>query len=437
MTTETAAIAAPQPARLGWRLALSFAYFFFLLAAYYVVRPLREEMGVRFGPERLQWLFTATFVTMLALTPVYGALVARFRRRVFVPLVYLFFLACLLAFQVVVSREAGGAWLAPVFFVWVSVFNLFAVSVFWSFMADVWDSDQAKRLFGVIAAGGTCGGIAGPLLTRGAAELVGLSGLMLIAAGLLAIALLIVLALGPAARSREVGPVAAANDEPIGGGILAGVKLVIDRPELRPLALMMFIGVLIGSVIYLQQARAVQAAFSDPVERTAFFAGIDLWVNVITLIAQLGLTRWLFARLGTGRVLLIPPLLVACCFFALYFMPTVWVLAAVQILTRAGRFALTEPAMASLYTSLDREVRYKAKGFIDTAVYRFGDVSSAWMVSLLSTAGLTLAGFAALGSVIALGMSRIGFVAGTAHERRIANQQGRSSDTADPLRAAQ
>ncbi len=429
MTTKAAAITAAPPARLRWRLALSFAYFFFLLAAYYVVRPLREEMGVSFGPERLQWLFTATFVAMVALTPVYGALVARFRRRVFVPLVYLFFLVCLLVFQSIVASGSGGVWLAPVFFVWVSVFNLFAVSVFWSFMADVWDSDQAKRLFGVIAAGGTCGGIAGPLLTRGVAEMVGLSGLMLIAAALLAVALLIVLALGPVARAREVSALQLEQEQPIGGSILAGVRLVMERRELRPLALMMFIGVLIGSVIYLQQARAVQAAFSDPLERTAFFAGIDLWVNLITLVAQLGLTRWLFARLGTGRVLLIPPLLIAGCFLALYFMPTVWILAAVQIITRAGRFALTEPAMASLYTSLDREVRYKAKGFIDTAVYRFGDVSSAWMVSLLTSAGLTLAGFAALGSVIALGMSRIGYVAGTAHERRIAKQSKGGDDS--------
>jgi AAA family ATP:ADP antiporter len=202
--------------------------------------------------------------------------------------------------------------------------------------------------------------------------------------------------------------------------MLAGVRLVVQRRELWPLACMMFFGVLLGSVIYLQQARAVEAAFADSADRVAFFAGIDLWVNVITLVAQFGLTRWLFNRLGTGRVLLIPPLLVAICFAGLYLAPTVWVLAAVQILTRAGRFALTEPAMASLYTSLDREVRYKAKGFIDTVVYRFGDVSSAWMVSLLSSAGLTLAGFAVMGSVVALGMSRIGYGAGNAHERRIA-----------------
>lgn len=421
MTTSLPA-AAPASTRVrpALRLVLSFAYFFFLLAAYYVVRPLREEMGVRFGPERLQWLFTATFVTMLALTPVYGAIVARFRRRVFVPLIYICFLICLLFFQTVLARDAGGAWLAPVFFVWVSVFNLFAVSVFWSFMADVWDSDQAKKVFGVIAAGGSCGGIAGPLLTRSFAESAGLPGLMLIAAGLLAVALLVVLALAPAARSREAGQPQPADEQPIGGTILAGVKLVVQRRELWPLVGMMFFGVLIGSVIYLQQARAVEAAFASSAERTSFFAGIDLWVNIITLTAQFGLTRWLFTRLGTGRVLLIPPLLIMACFLALYFMPTVWVLALVQILTRAGRFALTEPAMASLYTSLDREVRYKAKGFIDTVVYRFGDVSSAWMVSLLSTAGLTLAGFAALGSVIALGLSRIGYAAGSAHERRIA-----------------
>lgn len=419
---------AMRHSRQGLRLVLSFAYFFFLLAAYYVVRPLREEMGVKFGPERLQWLFTATFIAMLLLTPVYGALVARFRRRVFVPVVYLFFLACLLGFRWIVVNDAGGSWLPPVFFVWVSVFNLFAVSVFWSYMADVWDPSQAKRVFGVIAAGGTAGGLTGPLLTRSTAELVGLPGLMAMAAGLLLVALLVVLALGPLARVRERGP--GPDDEaPIGGSILAGIRLVVQRRELWPLAAMMFFGVLVGSVIYLQQARAVEAAISDPLQRTRFFASIDLAVNLITLLAQLGLTRLLFGWLGTGRVLLIPPLLMIVGFSALYAFPTIWVLAGVQTLTRAGRFAITEPAMASLYTSLDREVRYKAKAFIDTAVYRFGDLTSAWMVALLSSVGMTLASFALLGTAIAAVISRVGFVAGSAHEVRI----GRSNSAPERL----
>ncbi|MEZ5441629.1 MAG: MFS transporter [Lysobacterales bacterium] len=411
---------AARPAGQALRLLLSFAYFFFLLAAYYVVRPLREEMGVKFGPERLQWLFTATFITMVALTPVYGAMVSRFRRRIFVPAVYLFFLACLLGFRWIVVRDLGGDWLPPVFYVWVSVFNLFAVSVFWSYMADIWDPSQAKKVFGVIAAGGTCGGVAGPLLTRSMAELIGLPGLMALAAGLLLAALAVVLALGPLATVRKRTGDNATDEAPIGGSMLAGIRLVVSRRELWPLALMMFCGVLVGSIIYLQQARAVEAAIADPIQRTRFFASIDLAVNLITLVAQLGLTRLLFSWLGTGRVLLIPPLLMVLCFSALYFFPVIGVLAVVQTITRAGRFALTEPAMASLYTSLDREVRYKAKAFIDTAVYRFGDLSSAWMVALLSSAGVALAGFALIGIGVATAISRVGFLAGSAHEARVA-----------------
>jgi len=404
------------------RLALSFCYFFALLASYYVLRPVREEMGVQFGPHRMQWLFTGTFVSMLLLVPVYGAIVAKFRRRVFVPAVYLVFILCLLGFRSVFAIEPRPAWLAPSFFIWVSVFNLYAVSVFWSFMADVWDPADAKRWFGVIAAGGTAGGLFGPLLTASLVSQVGLAGLMLVAACLLILALCCCLGLSASARQREQGvPLEVAP--PIGGTILAGVRLLRDRPELRPLALMMFLGVLMGSMIYFQQAKAVEAAFADSNERTTFFARIDFAVNFLTLVAQLFLTRLLLTKVRMGRVLMIPPLLACVSLAVLAVAPTVWVLSVVQIVTRAGRFAITEPAFANLYTSVDREARYKTKGFIDTAVYRFGDLTSAWMVTALSNVGVVLGGFAVLGTVISVALAKVGNIAGSGHEQRLAAQR--------------
>ncbi len=409
----------------GKRLLLSFCYFFALLAAYYVMRPVREEMVVQFGPERVHWLFTGTFICMLALVPVYGWIVSRFRRRVFVPAVYALFILCLIGFHSLFGISDRPAWLPPAFVIWVGVFNLYAVSVFWSFMADVWDPLDAKRWFGVIAAGGTAGGILGPLTTGLLVSKIGLSGLMLVAAGLLLVALACCLGLSATARGREQGRLVA-DVPPIGGTFLAGVRLLKDRAELRPLALMMFLGVLMGSMIYIQQVSAVKAAFADTAERTQFFASVDLAVNVLTLISQLLLTRLVLTRIRMGYVLMIPPLLACVCLGVLAVAPTVWVLAAVQIVTRAGRFVITEPAFANLYTSVDREARYKTKNFIDTAVYRFGDLSSAWMVAALTNVGVVLGGFAILGAGIALLAAKVGHVAGSGHERRLAARKAAS-----------
>ncbi|MCB1606347.1 MAG: MFS transporter [Xanthomonadales bacterium] len=409
---------APGRALSPARLVLSFCYFFSLLAAYYVLRPVREEMAVQFGPERAQWLFTGTFICMTLLVPVYGAIVSKFRRRVFVPAIYAVFIGCLLTLHSLFSQAQRPDWLAPAFVIWLSVFNLYAVSVFWSFMADVWDPADAKRWFGVIAGGGTVGGIVGPALTSLLVSKIALSGLMLVAAGLLLLALLCSLSLSGSAKRRENGrPLDDAP--PIGGTILAGIRLIRDRSELRPLVLMMFLGVLMGSMIYIQQLGAVKAAIADSHQRTAFFANIDLSVNFLTLLAQLFVTRLILTRISMDKVLMIPPLLACVSLAVLAMAPTVWVLTAIQILTRAGRFAITEPAFANLYTSVDREARYKTKSFIDTAVYRFGDLSSAWMVAGLTNLGMALGGFAALGSAISLLLTRVGFVAGRDHERRL------------------
>ncbi len=412
------------------QLLLSFLYFFSLLAAYYVLRPVREEMAVQFGPDRAHWLFTGTFVCMLLLVPVYGAIVSKFRRRIFIPAIYAVFVVCLLGLHSLFALAERPAWLPPAFVIWLSVFNLYAVSVFWSFMADVWEPGDAKRWFGVIAGGGTAGGIVGPTLTKLLVSKIALSGLMLVGAGLLVLALLCSLGLSGTAKRREHGrPLEDAP--PIGGTVLAGVRLIRDRAELRPLVLMMFLGVLMGSMIYLQQLAAVNAAFSDSHERTEFFASIDFSVNLLTLLAQLLITRQILTRIRMDKVLMIPPLLACASFVVLAVAPTVWVLTVIQVVTRAGRFAITEPAFANLYTSVDREVRYKTKNFIDTAVYRFGDLSSAWMVAGLTHLGVVLGGFAVLGSALSLCMTRVGFVAGRDHEHRLRDLSNQPSAERD------
>lgn len=373
----------------------SFCYFFALLCAYGLLRPLREEMGVRHGVDRLQWLFTATFVCMLTAQPIYGALVSRYPRRVFVPAVYLFFIACLGAFYVL-FRTNVAVWLAvPAFFVWVSVFNLFVVSVFWSFMADIYTAEQSRRLFGVIAAGGTCGALAGPGVTALLVERIGVPQLMLGSALLLGVALVAVWRLLPWA-TRQRGP-----ERVIGGTVLAGARLVSQVPFLRAIAGLLLLYVTVNTILYYQQAAVVAASLTDPAARAAYFARIDFAVNALTVLTQVFVTRVLMTRFGVTPLLVISPALVACGFAWLAASPLPILLAIIQVVHRAGNFALIAPARESLYTQVDRESRYKAKAFIDTAIYRGGDVVVGWGMAGVAAIGLSLGQVGILGLVVA------------------------------------
>lgn len=373
----------------------SFFYFFALLCAYGLLRPLREEMGVRHGVDRLQWLFTGTFVCMLAAQPIYGALVSRYPRRVFVPAVYLFFIACLITFYGLFQFNVATAIAVPAFFVWVSVFNLFVVSVFWSFMADIFSAEQSRRLFGVIAAGGTCGALAGPGVTALLVERIGVPQLMLGSALLLGGALIAVWRLLPWA-TRQRGP-----ERIIGGTVLAGARLVATSPFLRAIAGLLLLYVTVNTILYYQQAAVVAAAYTDPAARAAFFARIDFAVNALTVVTQVVVTRLLMTRFGVTPLLVISPVLVAVGFAALAASPVPVLLAVIQIVHRAGNFALIAPARESLYTRVDRESRYKAKAFIDTAIYRGGDVVVGWGMAGVAVIGLTLGQVGVLGLVVA------------------------------------
>ena len=372
----------------------SFAYFFCLLAGYYVLRPLRDEMGIAGGVKNLPWLFTATFFVMLAAVPVFGALVARLPRRRFIPIVYHFFVANIALFWVFLTLGVAKAETARVFFVWISVFNLFAVSVFWSFMADLYASEQGKRLFGFIAAGGSAGALVGPLVTVGLVKAIGPVNLLVVAAVLLELAVACAHRLeraAPAVR-QAASELEAARPEapPIGGGWLAGLAMVARSPYLAGIALWVFLLSLAGTFLYFQQANIVAAASDDPAVRTRIFATIDLAIGVLTLAVQFFATGKLIARFGVGRAVAFLPLVFAVGFVVLAYAPVLAVVIAFQAIQRTANFAVSNPAREILFTVLEREEKYKAKNVIDIVVFRGADAATGWIFSFLRGAGLEL-----------------------------------------------
>lgn len=384
----------------------SFLYFFCLLSGYYVLRPVREAMaasadletvfppmliawfashGIALKDFVLQFLFSCVFVIMLVLQPVYGWLVSRFPRRVFLPAVYGFFIATLLGFYAVFDSQVPGRGMA--FFLWVMVFNLFAVAVFWSFMADVFSNAQARAYYGYIGAAGTVGAFLGPLITSALAQRVGIANLMLVSAGFLVICLFCIWRLRHWAVLREREQQLVSGEMPMGGSVLDGLKLIVREPLLRWLAVLVMFGVGVGTLLYNQQASIVRAAFSDPAASTAFFSRIDLAVNALTLLLQLSLTRWLLSRHGIAPALLIPAFAILLGFSVLAASPLPMMVAVVQVLTRASEFSLFKPARETIYTRVDRQWRYKAGATIDTVVYRGADLSFTWLHKALSLFG--------------------------------------------------
>jgi AAA family ATP:ADP antiporter len=397
-------------------LAWSFLYFFCLLSGYYVLRPVRDAMGAAseveavFPPAMisffagygiplkeliLQVLSTCSFAMILVAQPVYGALVSRFPRRVFLPVLIGFFILCLLVFYTLFDSEIEGRGL--VFFVWVTVFNVFSVAVFWSFMADVFSNAEARSYYGYIGAAGTVGAFTGPILTRTLAVEIGLANLMLVSAAFLTVCVVCIWRLRHWAMRREA-EIGRDNESAMGGEVLAGLKLIAKEPLLRWLAIMVFLGVGIGQLLYNQQAEIARTSFSTAEERTAYFATIDIAVNVLTLIVQLFATRWLLTRFGLGAVLLIPMAALLLGFAVLTASPLPILIGVVQVVTRSNEFSLMKPGRETIYTRVDRQWRYKAGAAIDTAFFRGGEISFSWTYKALSVFGSSVvfgAGFLA------------------------------------------
>ncbi|MEW8461181.1 MAG: MFS transporter [Candidatus Thiodiazotropha endolucinida] len=381
----------------------SFVYFFSLLSSYYIMRPIRDEMGVIAGVDKLQWLFTATFIVMLLAVPLFGYVTSHLQRKQFLPYIYYFFIVNILLFYLLFESGSSQILTARIFFVWLSVFNLFVVSVFWSFMTDLFKNEQARRLFAVIATGGTIGAITGPLLTTLLVQSIGNASMLLISAGLLGLSIISIYRLIAWQRTQhEINEPHRLDDKPLGGAILDGIRLALSSPYLLGICLLMLLFTLLSTFLYFQQAQIVKDAFSDSETRTSVFAAIDLSVNLLTLLLQTFVTSRLVKGVGLGITLALIPLLLAFGFLLLGFYPTLPVLIAVQVMRRAGNYAIMRPAREMLYVVLSREEKYKAKNFIDTVVYRGGDAVSSWLYAGLKSVGFTLSSIAWIAVPISL-----------------------------------
>lgn len=386
---------------------LSALAFFFVLTSYYIVRPVRDQLSGAVGSSQLPLFYGATFVAMLLLTPVFGAMVARFPRKRLLGWSYCFFIACLIAFVPAFLAQAriGARLLGVVFFVWVSVFNLFVVSLFWSFMADIFDSVQARSTFPLIALGGMAGAVFGPMVTSVLVGLLGVAPLLVVSAAMLGGALLVLLRLS----SHDAAGRAKQAEEAIGGSLWAGVRELWSRPFLRYMAILMVLGDGIGTLAYALVADYAKAHFHTAASRTAFYAHMDLAVNMLGALLQISLTRWLLTRWGAAWGLVLPALVNVALLVMVVFAGhgavtlfgfTVPLLAMVMVVTRGYAYGMTKPAVDALYTRVPRETRYKGKNFVETAVWRFGDLVVTSGVSALGKLGMGVAGMALIGAGI-------------------------------------
>lgn len=403
------------------------AYFFCLLCSYYILRPVRDEMGVRGGVENMQWLFTATFFAMLLAVPVFATLASRFRRTRLIPAVYGFFIACIALFWLWLRVDMQMVWAARSFFVWLSVFNLFVVSVFWSFLTDVFTNRQATRLFGAIAAGGSAGAIAGPAITGVLAQQLEPASLLPIAAVILACTLPCMWVL-ECWSSRSSGH--RSTNQPLGGTLFEGVKAVLQSRYLLGICLFIWLYTTLATFLYFIQADIISNAIDDSGDRTSVFATIDLLTNTLTVGIQLFLTARVVQYFGLGRALSFVPLLVAAGFLVLVAAPVLLSIAAVQVLRRAGNYALAKPGREMLFTVVPRYEKYKSKNFIDTVVYRGSDAIAGWVYTGLTGLGLGISGISVVAVPVALVWAIIGYRLGV-------SRQAQATDTAPPSRRRQ
>jgi AAA family ATP:ADP antiporter len=378
-------------------LLASVLFFFCVLTALMVIRPAREALGMRSGLDTVRWLFVGTAVVTLAVNPVFGLLVSRLRRITFIAATYLFFAASLLVFWwlLTFAPERTGEISGRVFYVWFSVFNLFSTMVFWALMVDRFSLEQSKRLFGVVAVGGTLGAMFGPWLAWSYVDDIGTANLILVAVGFLVAA---VVAAGLVARlqpesGREVVPPnpaatpPAVDDEVIGGTALEGFSGVVRSPYLLGIAAFVLIMTVMATFIYFTRLQMVAAMTEVVDERTGLFARIDFWTQFATLALQLLITGHIMRRLGVAVAMALLPLTLALGFLGLALTGSFAALVLLEAAFRAMQRGVTRPARETLFTVVTREDRYKSKAVIDTFVYRTGDVVGAWTEGLLGKLG--------------------------------------------------
>ena len=397
---------------------LSMLYFLFLFGSYSIVKPVRDSMGTVYGMDHLQELFTATFAASFVFSPLYAWLASRMKLSVFLPWVYGFIALTILAFGALYSAGSPAEhWIAAGFYVWVSTFNLLIISVFWSFMADIFSPEQAKRLFGFIAAGATIGGIVGPIIAKYLSKVVGNNGLMLIAAaGFVVTAVLVVML----AREKE-RLVARGGDAQhtslnhrLGGNPIEGFALIFRSRYLLLLTLFLLLMTWISTIVYFQLGELITKAYPEKEARTAVYASIDLYVNSLAVVVQLFGTGHIIKRFGVQTGLLLNPVIMVIAFLAVAFSPVLLILGGIQVIRRVAEYAVAKPTREMLFTVVDQESKYKAKNVIDTVVYRFGDVSSAWVSHAVQPHGV--AGLAIFGAITSAVWFPIAYLLGKRYE---------------------
>jgi ATP:ADP antiporter, AAA family len=390
----------PEEVRaVGW----CWLYIFAVLSSYYILRPIRDQMGVAGGVNNLPWLFTGTLAGMVLLNLPFAYLVKKLPRSRFIPLTYRFFALNIILFAIAlrVATPEQEVWVGRIFFIWASVYNLFVVSVFWQLNVDLFSPEQGKRLFGFIAAGATIGAIVGSAVTAGLARYVSPTMLLVGAAVLLEVAVFSVGRLGrlsPVLHHRPGDQAAASADEkPVGGSVWAGIIHAFRSPYLLSVSAFLLLYAVTSTFVYFQQAAIVSHSFADRGAQTAFFASLDLGVNSLALVFQLFFTGRIIVLLGVALALALLPALTMVGFAALAITPTLGVIAAFQIIRRAADYAIARPTREIIYTVVPREDRYKTKGFIDTFVYRLGDQAGAWAMAPLNGVGAAAASLVAIG----------------------------------------
>jgi len=409
----------------------SFLLFFFMWAGYFSVRPVRETIGTNLGKDATAdlWLYTALFSILII--PLYGAVVGRFRRSAFLPWTYGLVAIVLAAIgamfsgggldQAKFNADPNLVLAGKTFYVFISVLNMFLLSVFWSFLLEMFDRGQTKRLFGVIAAGGSAGALVGPLVADFAVTTIGERGILFASAALFVVAIGCQRALLRIWRERPLHGAAASDDRPLGGNWLAGIWLILRSPYLLGIALFIVGISAVSTTLYFEQLRIVQATFTVAAERTQIFARMDWIVQSLTVFTQIFLTGRIAARFGVTTLLTIVPIYMIFGFLALAVNASFLLFATVFILRRAGEYAFVRPGREMLWSPLDKETKYKAKNTIDVPVYRTADAFfsqldvrsggpvDSWLRSVGITAAGTMiigAGFAALWGIVGWWLGR-------------------------------
>ncbi|MDJ0916262.1 MAG: MFS transporter [Woeseiaceae bacterium] len=397
--------------------AWSFVYFFCVLSSYYMLRSVRESMAAAVGASNIPWLFSGTFVAMLLVAPIFGWIASRFPRRRFLPWIYYFFACNILlfwfGFSSVEDKSVEFVRLGVVFFVWLSVFNLFVVSVFWSFMADIYTKSQSRRVFGIISAGGSAGALLGPLANSELSVIIGFQNLMPISAAILLLGVVCISQLRKWVEAEHVEDIesTAASEKPLGGSLWTGAIEIFRTRFLLIICGASIIASLLGTALYMFMIDLVAETVSTTDERTQVFARIDLATNLLAFFLQMFVVKQSVSRLGIGLTLAVLPFISIIGFALLALNPAFIVIAILQVVRRSVGFGLSKPSNDMLYSVVPTEQKYKSKNFIDTAIYRGGDLIGTWTIRALWSLGipiisLVLLPFAAIWVALAIWLGR-------------------------------